>query len=260
MDKESIEAIIVAAEPMVKEVAVPICKPAAKEAGEFLGILVGFLHTLVAPVERFNAKSRLKTKRFIEDVTREYALIPNENKQDAPMEIVGPMFEKLKYSVTNDDIREMYTKILVKSCDNRENDNIHPSFIDLVSDMNHLDCILFKTLYNKKDISPAAHVKFVISENEYLVVTPEWFLGYTLEEYSIFDISSSIIRLSILGLVSLYYNNGIKGYDYSVLENNELISSILKKYQSSFKIKIMTTESSVNINDFGKQFAKVVFD
>lgn len=233
-------------------------QPATKEIGSVLGrstkALLSPLRGLLWGWERIEEMIINGVEKRLED-------IPEENRKTPDPQIAVPLMQAISYTAQNDTLREMYLNLLAKSMDTTQEKNVHPSYVEIIKQMNGLDANLFQVLSNQvgniKVVNPNIRIKG--SNQIYIDATPEWFLDFKIGNYNIFDISASLIRLRRLGLIELMYDRtaGKDGYDN--LKNSPILSSILNKYQTAYPttpLEVHCTESILYVNEYGKKFAK----
>ena len=89
--------------------------------------------------------------------------------------------------------------------------------------------------------------------------TPEWYLGWTINGYTEFDVSASLVRLSKFGLIELMFDRTAGSDEYDSLKNTEFLNQILLTYRKANplqEIEIDGTKSVFYVNEYGKQFKK----
>ncbi|MEN3323299.1 DUF4393 domain-containing protein [Mariniflexile soesokkakense] len=256
LDPESTGKIIDEASKLAPEVYKDLAKPATQEIGSVAGRGV---KALLSPVRAF-LWSWEKIEQIIEEgISKRFEKIPEENRKTPDLEIAVPLMQALTYTAQNETLREMYLNLLANSMDSTKDKKVHPSFVELIKQMNSLDAKVFDKLSVKKGYQKVINPNISLKGKgkNFIDATPEWFLGWTISGYDIFDISSSIVRLSKFGLVELLYDrtNGKDGY--SELKSHKYLNDILNQYQIAkpqTELQITTTESILYINEYGKQF------
>jgi len=256
LDPKSTEKIIDEASKLLPEVYKDLAKPTTQEVGSVTGRTV---KALLSPIRAF-LWGWEKIEQVVEDgINKRLEKIPEEQRKSPDPEIAVPLMQALTYTAQNETLREMYLNLLANSMDSSKDKEVHPSFVELIKQMNTLDAKVFDQLsQNKgyqKTINPFVTIK--ADRKTFIDATPEWFLGWTISGFDIFDISSSIIRLSKFGLVELLFDRTAGHDGYSELITSEELKNILIKYQAAnpqLELEITATESILYINEYGKQF------
>lgn len=226
-----------------------------------LATLVGWFNNVVLyPVKKANITYRYKLECFEDDLYRQAAQIPEQCQHEPNLMIAGPTLEALKYTYDEDKLREMYIKLLTSSMDSRKDTVVHPSYVQVIQQMNSFDAVLFKHLAslpgNIKAINPNVGIKG--TNKVYVNAMPEWYIAWN-QTTDVYQLSASLVRLSKLGLLELMYDRTAGTEDYDVLEASPQLLGILNRYQMLHpeqELELRSTHSVIYVNDYGKQFAK----
>ena len=97
---------------------------------------------LLAPLERAQLASAAKTKAFYKNLEEKYESIPPDKRQEPDLKIVHQISDKLKYSLDNEGIREMFENLLISSM--TKGQTVLPAFVDAIDRMSTEDAGLFK--------------------------------------------------------------------------------------------------------------------
>ena len=232
-----------------------------KEADGAVSTLVGWFNNVVLyPIKKANITYRYKLEQFEEDLTKKVIQIPESELHEPNLMIAGPTLEALKYTIDEEKLREMYLNLLASSMDSRENENIHPSFVEIIRQMDTVDATVFKYLASQKGYIKSLNplVMNPKSRRGPLRAMPEWFIG-EVEELNIFQISTSIIRLSRFGLINLEYNRSFEESEYAELTNSPSLQSILEgciaaSPEENFVMN--SNRSTIYVNESGTRFAR----
>ena len=84
-------------------------------------------------------------------------------------------------------------------------------------------------------------------------------MGWTINGYTEFDVSASLVRLSKFGLIELMFDRTAGSDEYDSLKNTEFLNQILLTYRKANplqEIEIDGTKSVFYVNEYGKQFKK----
>jgi hypothetical protein len=254
------------AKKLLPQVYADAAQPTVKEIGDVLG---RFVRVLLAPLRVFLWGWEQIEQILIEGVAQRLKSRPEENLKTPDPEIAVPLMQTLSYTAQNETLREMYLNLLANSMDKLQEKNVHPSFVEIIRQMNTLDAKLFKVLAPKNGYLPVINPYIsvvresmlrIVGECRFLInKTPEWFIGMNIDGYDAFDISASLVRLRRLGIIELMYDKGIRQDRIEELKRSPVLVSILKQCQSEYpdlRLEIYTTDSVIHVNEFGKQFAR----
>lgn len=105
--------------------------PAAKEFGKFGEDAAKTLRLLTAPIQFLGAlQDRLEPM-----LKRIGKRVPDRRRVEAPPEVVGPAFERMRYIPDNSELWTMYEEVLTRSVDSEEAHKVHPSFAYIISQL-----------------------------------------------------------------------------------------------------------------------------
>ena len=241
---------------LIPEVYKDLAQPAMKEVGNVGGRTA---KALLSPIRSLLWGWEKIEKVVTEGIEKRFEKIPEEQRKTPEPEIAVPLMQALTYTAQNETLREMYLNLLANSMDKQKETDVHPSFVELIKQMNSLDAKVFEKLSNIKGYQKAINPNISILEKKqtFIDATPEWFMGWTIDDYTIFDISSSLIRLSKFGIIELMFDRTAGKDTYETLKSHSSLTDILKKYQianPNLKLGITATNSILYVNEYGKQF------
>ncbi|MCX6668860.1 MAG: DUF4393 domain-containing protein [Methanothrix sp.] len=112
---------------------------AAKQFGEFGEDFLKTARLVLFPFQMFAAmQDRLERtlKRVCDVVPPERRITP------PPLQIIGPIFENIKYMDDNNILYELFEELLAHSIDSDRIEEAHPSFIHIISQLSHDEAII----------------------------------------------------------------------------------------------------------------------
>lgn len=258
IDPESSKKIVDEASKLAPEVYQDIAKPAAKEIGDVAGRTV---KALLAPVRGLLWGWEKIEQVVTEGINKRFEKIPEERRKTPDPEIAVPLMQALTYTAQNETLREMYLNLLANSMDSTMSKITHPSFVEIIKQMSSLDAKVFDKLSQKtgyqKAINP--NVEIYGQGKMFIGAMPEWYLGWIIDGYDIFDISASLIRLSKFGLIDLLLDRTAGTDGYTELETAKDLNNILISFQKAkpdMVLVINAHKSVLYINEYGLQFKK----
>lgn len=241
-----------------------VVEPTSKNAGSILGTFSGFFANVVMyPLKCLNAKFEQKAIAFERRMQEKYNNIPEENRVDSPVNVLGPTLESLKYNIDEEYMQELFANLLISSMDKATQKTVHPKYVKTISSLNDVDAKIFRYLYKKynRNYILCGRVNLhIVGTNQNKFGLPEWTIPDDIEDYSIFEISRSLIRLSNLGLLDLKFNYTVGISVLQDLYNKQEIIEILESYkQLGYNLELTGTDCIIYINDEGINFAHIVF-
>ncbi len=248
--------------------------PALQEVGGFFAAITGFFnHVVAAPLHRLNAKFKIKTEAYIRNLYEEYQKIPENHRQEPPINIIGPTLEALKYELDEEALSEMFTNLLLSSMDDRIESKCHPAYVKIISQMNAKDAIVLKGIFQRRN-APFAMVKpkcaidlnyqgkklsgYHIHADKF----PELYIG-DIENLTPFEISKSLYNLNRLGIIEINKTFALRNdfFDiYKQLIESDTIKNIYSQLDTTSipGCSLDFDKGSINFTEFGKDFAESV--
>lgn len=256
MEEELIEEIKDEVPKLIPEVYKDLAKPTVQEIGQVTGRTT---KALLSPIRGMLWGWERIEQIVTEGVSKRLNEIPDERKKTPEQEIAVPLMQALDYTAQNETLREMYLNLLSNSMDTAKEKDVHPSFVELIKQMNSLDAKVFDKLAESKGYIKVINPNILIPDTKqtFINATPEWFVGWTIEGYDIFDISASIIRLSKFGLVELMFDRTAGSGGYDELISNQGLNQILNQYKVAnpdLTLELTAIHSILYVNEYGKQF------
>lgn len=247
-----------------KEIVKNIAEPASKEVGGILGTFTGFFNNVVLyPLKCLNMTFEQKAIQFERKVQEKYNNIPEQNRVECPVNILGPTLEGLKYNIDEEYMQELFANLLSASMDKTKQSSVHPKYVKIISEMNEIDARVFYHLTNKYiGYVKSGKVNITIkgTDKYYVSALPEWIIEDDIQDIDIFSVSKALIRLSNWGLLDLMYDRHAGASVLNNLYQKQEVQDIFNKYLLiNSNIKLEGTDCIININDEGKTFAKIVF-
>lgn len=234
----------------------------ATSAGVFAGPIqtlqdwwyINYGHDISNQAALLRAKNEIDVENLRNSTLQQVATIPPENVQEPPLKIIGPALEASKYYIEEEELRSMFAKILASSFDNRKNSVIHPSFVEIIKQLDITDARILHFLkeQNHATGSPIPIMKAVVnSDSGYKIIFPIiYFINGT---EGIDELSPSLTNLERLGLLKIdddRYSSNDSEYDF--IRNNFIVQHILENHP-----EISLEKMCFSITPLGKNFLEV---
>lgn len=196
----------------IKQVTDRVVIPPIAEASKGITKLLSVVTTFIDNVTyKYIANSEMKKKQFLEELSKKYNSIPEDNLKEPNISILGNVMESLKYNLNEDYLVEMYTNILISDMDSRTKNKCHVCFVEILKQLSKNDLEILNKIYMMKDTSsiPFGRLNIVDSNNKMLKYefhNPIYVANindYVIDDYNAF--STSIENLNRLGLIGINY-------------------------------------------------------
>ena len=234
----------------------------ATSAGVFAGPIqtlqdwwyINYGHDASNQAALLRAKNEIDVENLRNSTLQQVATIPPENIQEPPLKIIGPALEASKYYIEEEELRSMFAKILASSFDDRKNSIIHPSFVEIIKQLDITDARILQTLKEQNHVtgSPIPCMKAVVkSDDGTKIIFP---IIYFIDgSEGIGELAPSLTNLERLGLLKIKsdtYATDDAGYDF--IRNNFIVQKVLENYP-----EISIEKMCFSITPLGKNFLEV---
>ena len=86
-----------------------------------------------------------------EEITNKSTKILDENRIEPDVEVIGSTLESAKFRINKDEIRDMFSNLIVSAMDSSKANDIHPSFSEMIKMLSPLDAQNLYSLYHGGD-------------------------------------------------------------------------------------------------------------
>jgi phage protein len=250
--------------PISHETGDALAKPIATSIGEASKTLLdGIFHLALDPVRRFNIQREADLERFKQEIQYSVKNVPEEFHDDSKIGLILKAIEDSRYQLNDEEIRNMFTKLITSTIDCRTNSSISPKYSSIIADMTAPEAKLLKDIYfNTGSIVPLASLK-IEDKSDYSSRS----LG---QDYLLFDNYSDdqkMLDLSLLEssnlirfhrkeqLVHPHFTNIINTFTNTFPNNlNELFPNLPDNEEVVFE------HSYYSLTEIGESFCKIVFN
>lgn len=235
-----------------KEIYQDGVKPAMVETGKTLSLVPRVVKNALAKVEMWCINKEFMVKEFEQELQRKLESKNAENIVDADPNIFIPSAQAISYNWEKEDIKQLYLNLMASDMDITKKENVHPSFSEIIKQMDSNDVKIFTKIYSKIVIP-----LYVLQKNEEKGTTP--ILDYLLTSDFYVNISEnkvikSLNNLERLKLIEIYDDQYyIDEKIYNPIENGKEIM----KYKAEFLDKLDITKGMIKKTEFGKDFFDV---
>lgn len=234
----------------------------ATSAGVFAGPIqtlqdwwyINYGHDVSNQAALLRAKNEIDVENLRNSTLQQVATIPPENVQEPSLKIIGPALEASKYYIEEEELRSMFAKILASSFDDRKNSIIHPSFVEIIKQLDVTDARILQVLktHNYATGSPIPCMKAVInSDNGSKTIFPIIYFIDRSEEID--ELAPSLTNLERLGLLKIEddrYAADDSRYDF--IRNHYYVQHVIQTHPEISLVKMC-----FSITPLGKNFLEV---
>lgn len=246
--------IVLADKTALGELAVKALGPSAERLGKSLESAVETFicnpldNWIKKAGERFEQKSQEAKKRIITKIEE----IPESNRKDPDLSIVGPAIEQMKFDLDKDDLVEMFANLISNSFDSRHS-GLHPAFASIISQLNTQDARLLKLLAKSYTALPIISVD-ILSTNSISPIPGYYSDCRRLNEYNVasntYSLESVIDNLERLKLAKLNSRVICFEDDYKRVRENPAFQQMFVNVKDSMR----ENKFRLELTSFGRMF------
>ena len=227
-----------------------------------LSMCLDFMGSIVSPaMHEYIRNAEYKKQKIDEALALKYSKIPEQDRINPRMQILGPAIDMLRYNLDEKHIKEIFVNILIGEMNRQSQKKVLPSYIGVVSQLSREDAKMLKTLNRLSKKSKGSEFPLEIicvrPENErdkyleidkYLLEADKEGRLRTLKINNL--VADNLMRLGIFKIHDDKFIPGIDTYEeaYEILKKDYLLSS---EYELYFDKGILM------LTEYGKNFLEV---
>jgi hypothetical protein len=203
------------------------------------------------------AKYEVATTQYKNQVAKRIIEIDENNLQEPPMSVVGPALEASRFYIEEQELQEMFANVIAASMDKSKSKNVHPSFVEIIKQLNSDEAKMVKLLATR-DVIPIIRVRLydLESTTQSFIETVTNFSSMPFEvNCSYPDLGPSYLEnLERLGLVTLDYdvfNTAPNAYNF--IENHPIVTE-WKENSSRLNRRFEIQRGALSRTAFGTKF------
>ncbi|BBF07660.1 DUF4393 domain-containing protein [Haemophilus influenzae] len=188
-------------------------------------------------------------EKFKEEIANKAAKIPEENKQEPDIDIIGATLDSARFRVNKQEIRNMFSNLIVSAMDNSKSADIHPSFSEMIKMLSPLDAKNLQYLYQSGDETISKIRMTQDGNGGFKDLCSHIYLGNpeTQDNQLIAPSIDNLIRLKLIDV------------DYETFKNNDALyekhrnNPLLLQYKQEDEENRRTNQNALNfLNSGGK--------
>lgn len=250
--------------PISHETGDALAKPIATSIGEASKTLLdGIFHLALDPVRKFNIQRESDLEHFKQEIQYSVKNVPEEFHDDSKIGLILKAIEDSRYQLNDEEIRNMFTKLITSTIDCRTNSSISTKYSSIIADMTAAEARLLKDIYfNTGSIVPLVSLT-VEDKSDYSSRN----LGKDFLLFDNYSDNQKMLVLSLLEssnlirfhrknkLVHPHFTNIINTFTNTFPNNlNELCPNLLDNEE------VVIEHSYYSLTELGESFCKIVFN
>ncbi|GGO17692.1 DUF4393 domain-containing protein [Deinococcus humi] len=210
-----------------------------------------------------------KEEQFREKLQSKVDAIPQERRILPRPNILGPSIQALEYGIFEDHLSEMFTSLIAGSMDFEIANDVHPSFVEIIKQINSDEAKMLHGLHTFTSMFPICNVrKGTIRDGSFIHILEKftllsWKVGCSApEKYR--EMIENLERLKLIevslggfGSRSMADENA---YDETIKELESRLGLKIDFDTSSFSIKVdqvLMDKGYIEMTAYGSQFARI---
>ncbi len=267
-NENKIEDILAASKGLIEAVPIyqDLLQPAVKEIGRDLETVVKLVKIALAPIS-ITVWGYEKIENFISNkVAYRLGKIPKENVITPKINVVGPALEALRFSGEENELANLYSKLIASSMNKDTATKAHPAFVEIIKQLSPDEArIVGQFIYLKPICLLDVRGEFIsqqghISHEGVTVLSNFSYIGREAGIEFLDLMPSYIDNICRLGLAEIPKDFVYGDIElYQILERDPIVQQ--KKFSienmSSPQMRCVLTRKGLRITDLGKQFADI---
>ena len=236
-------------------------QPAAHETGKLLGRIPRAINAVFFELDKWILQKEYNVEQTKQVLENKLSSVDPEKIVSPEPYVAIPALESIPYTISNEELYNLYANLLAKAMYADTKESVHPSFVEIIKQLSPADALVLKEFATSK--KPIAAAMFSI-------------LGQSPEEHSFLELAFDIqlpnlseqqIRISIdnlkrLGLISLLDFSLSGESAYAFAKSTELYSKVKDEFaklnQSETLAETITTkEKALSLTPIGELFCKI---
>lgn len=206
--------------------------------------------------DKKRVKRELSIEGFVDEISRGINDLEPENIQQPKFSIVGPALEASKFYFEEEDLRDMFAKIIIASVDSSKNNLVHQSFVEIIKQLSVYDAKHLVQIKHSQ-INPIISISIKMKDEQgKKTIKKDLFLSDHLTNNDHSLVSASLVNLQRLGLIEIvrgsFYTTETH---YDALIESDFTNDIKDIAQSDQEIII--DKEFLQLTSFGNNFCDV---
>lgn len=253
--KDTADAVkgIVEAVPIYQD----LLQPAAQEIGKSLQTVAKTVHIALAPISALVWGYEQISAYVQTSLVEKLKNVPQENIVSPDLSIAGPTLEAMRYNAHREELRDMFINLLATSMDSGTTQNAHPSFVEVIKQINSDEAKIINLIDGK---SPIAIIKIRLYDKDSSGIN----FAEPLINFSHLPFEAScaypnlgpsyLENIKRLGLVDITYSSyNTNPNAYEIPENHSVIND-WRKYIEGLDKRLKIERGAMTRTAYGKKF------
>lgn len=113
----------------------------------------GIYYAIFGKLIKYGAAKKAETDALINKVSEKYSKIPEEDRTDANKGLIYKAFENSRYSLSSEELRELFANLIANSADSKYSKEVVPYFSTVLKSLSVNDALFLKRFKSKQSIA-----------------------------------------------------------------------------------------------------------
>lgn len=238
-----------------------LMNPTIKNIGETLGDVA---ELVLSPVNIFTTWTNTHIRKYKQSITDNINKIPEGDRDLSKFNLAMKVIDDSKFQITDDNLREMFAKLIAASIDKRNNQGLSPRFSNVLSQFSPEDA-RFLMQISTSDLHRIPTIIFFIqwADHSGSITEGNHFIAPNYSTACWFQNELSLNNLVSLGIINQtddeYLTSDINKSFYDSSEKSNEFLSWSDSVRSSFRnITPTITKGYIEFTTFGKKLIQIV--
>lgn len=206
--------------------------------------------------DKLRAKHQADLENYKTSIIEKIDSIPVENLQEPKMSIVGPALDAARFYIEEEELRDMFAKVISSSFDKTKSPHTHHSFVEIIKQITPIEAKIL-TLFIDNPRLPIVRYEITNSETESVIDS-----GYPFFKGFLDDIVTGqeyMIELSNLKRLNLIQENNYQlknNEKYEFYEQTTFHKTMLKHFNTG-ENKCSMIKGVIELSPLGESFVQI---
>lgn len=175
-------------------------KPSAKEVGKTSSLLLRTINAALSPLEIWVLNKEYNVAEIKKLLALKLENVSPDKIVSPKPYVAVPAIQAISYSMDSEDLRDLYANLLSKAMISDTQEEVHPSFVEIIKQLSPIDAKVFKEIASQCTFPVAT-----LTVSEYESTNPMDRLDGAIKSYSYHNLTN--IRFSDYSSVLLSLDN-----------------------------------------------------
>ncbi|MBW7452455.1 DUF4393 domain-containing protein [Paenibacillus sepulcri] len=255
---------------LIKLIYPDLAQPALKKVGMALETVLDLSNTILLPLKLMNEKVRMNGERHLKSYQEKLNSYPEESIGSVPPEIGLPVLDEL-LRVTNEEIADLFTNLLVNASLIEKSKFAHPSFIHILKNIS-VDEARIINYYKDQRNMPILVINYLKSRENWqgeMIGISEFFINLDENIDLLYKENRSFYfqNLSKFGLFEDGHNfphsmsSVVENKGAEILSEEKRLQELIDNEvtnENGIIYSLHDVRSHIYLSDYGKEFVKSI--